>query len=588
MASGATGQNIFFPFNSPTLVGGCILWLDGADPAGTGVAPANNSPVSPWVDKSGNGNSAIVQGGTPRYSSSTNSVSFDGASYFSSPITNQVYTYFAVFSITQNSPLFARNLISTNDGFFPNYGGTSYLARSDALWYTQTAIFTASTQYIVAIQYDSNNNIYLWQNGGLTPAITTTKSGTITANQLAIGYKANGGVYTTGNEYEIIMFNSAISTYQQQQVEGYLAWKWGLVSSLPSGHPYKNAAPQATPTINSSQITTIPLYIIKNRAFTPPQIAGLRLWFDAQDPYGTGAQPGNGTLTTWNDKSSNANNATASAGGVTYNTTNLGGYPAFIFTNSQYLLGTTSISGSNLAIFSVFSLANQTTGASGRIIGLAASGQNDYNNSAYMALARQSGLSFGPYRNGTYTGNTLSGYDTPTIMEAWYDGTYQYSVTNGGLTPLSNAFTGNFSISAYALADNTNTGDVPNGPLYGSIGEIIVYSTTPSLPQRQQLEGYLAWKWGRQTNLPPTHPYSVYNNNYNAFPATTPANTSSVKATFKPTNYGGCQLWLDAWDPFGNGSRQKSPLTLTTWIDKSTNARHATMWLIHFLFTDRL
>ena len=25
--------------------------------------------------------------------------------------------------------------------------------------------------------------------------------------------------------------------------EGYLAWKWGLVSSLPSGHPYKNSAP---------------------------------------------------------------------------------------------------------------------------------------------------------------------------------------------------------------------------------------------------------------------------------------------------------------------------------------------------------
>jgi hypothetical protein len=25
--------------------------------------------------------------------------------------------------------------------------------------------------------------------------------------------------------------------------EGYLAWKWGLVSSLPSGHPYKNSPP---------------------------------------------------------------------------------------------------------------------------------------------------------------------------------------------------------------------------------------------------------------------------------------------------------------------------------------------------------
>jgi len=331
------------------------------------------------------------------------------------------------------------------------------------------------------------------------------------------------------------------------------------------------------PTIVNIDPTTKP-YDNKNRSFTPPQIKGLALWFDAQDPYGTGTQPGNGTLTIWNDKSGLGNNGTASAGGVTYNTTNLGGYPAFIFTNSQYFLGSTSISGSNLAIFSVFSLANQSVGNAGRIIALAASGQNDYNNSAYMGLLRQGGLSFGPYRNGTYTGNTLSGYDTPTIMEAWYDGTFQYSVTNGGLTPLSNAFTGNFSISAYALADNTNLGDVPNGPIYGSLGEVIVYSTTPSLPQRQQLEGYLAWKWGRQANLPPTHPYYSYNIYYNPFPATTPANTSSAKSIFKPTNYGGCQLWLDAWDPFGNGSRQKSPLTLTSWVDKSTNARNATMF----------
>jgi hypothetical protein len=26
-------------------------------------------------------------------------------------------------------------------------------------------------------------------------------------------------------------------------------------------------------------------------------------------------------------------------------------------------------------------------------------------------------------------------------------------------------------------------------------------------PQQHQLEGYLAWKWGLQTNLPSTHPY---------------------------------------------------------------------------------
>jgi hypothetical protein len=30
---------------------------------------------------------------------------------------------------------------------------------------------------------------------------------------------------------------------KQEIVEGYLAWKWGLVSKLPVGHPYKNQPP---------------------------------------------------------------------------------------------------------------------------------------------------------------------------------------------------------------------------------------------------------------------------------------------------------------------------------------------------------
>ena len=32
-------------------------------------------------------------------------------------------------------------------------------------------------------------------------------------------------------------------TTNHQKTEGYLAWKWGLVDKLPSGHPYKNIAP---------------------------------------------------------------------------------------------------------------------------------------------------------------------------------------------------------------------------------------------------------------------------------------------------------------------------------------------------------
>jgi hypothetical protein len=42
---------------------------------------------------------------------------------------------------------------------------------------------------------------------------------------------------------EVILYNSVLTTLQVQQIEGYLAWKWGLQANLPAGHPYKNAPP---------------------------------------------------------------------------------------------------------------------------------------------------------------------------------------------------------------------------------------------------------------------------------------------------------------------------------------------------------
>ena len=42
---------------------------------------------------------------------------------------------------------------------------------------------------------------------------------------------------------EVIIFKTLLSEEERQRVEGYLAWKWGTVSSLDSSHPYKTAPP---------------------------------------------------------------------------------------------------------------------------------------------------------------------------------------------------------------------------------------------------------------------------------------------------------------------------------------------------------
>jgi hypothetical protein len=54
-----------------------------------------------------------------------------------------------------------------------------------------------------------------------------------TSNQLLSGCQIS----------EVLMFNSTLTTTDRQKLEGYLAWKWGTVASLPAGHPYKNSPP---------------------------------------------------------------------------------------------------------------------------------------------------------------------------------------------------------------------------------------------------------------------------------------------------------------------------------------------------------
>jgi hypothetical protein len=46
-----------------------------------------------------------------------------------------------------------------------------------------------------------------------------------------------------GDLAEVLIFSTALTKSQHMQVEGYLAWKWGLQNNLPSTHPFKKIKP---------------------------------------------------------------------------------------------------------------------------------------------------------------------------------------------------------------------------------------------------------------------------------------------------------------------------------------------------------
>ncbi|MCA9247495.1 MAG: PEP-CTERM sorting domain-containing protein [Planctomycetales bacterium] len=95
--------------SSPTQISGNVLWLDGADVDGDGLAGGNFFPggVATWVDKSGNGNNISQASGSLQPTNLTNTingnqvVTFDGTGdYLSDSATYTARTVFAVYRST--------------------------------------------------------------------------------------------------------------------------------------------------------------------------------------------------------------------------------------------------------------------------------------------------------------------------------------------------------------------------------------------------------------------------------------------------------------------------------------------------------
>ena len=86
---------------------------------------------------------------------------------------------------------------------------------------------TRSSAWLNGTAYNTN----VAQNGSNFPSIG---SGQLSVNQ----YGTKGGA-----DWAELIFTENITQSQSDSIEGYLANKWGLKSSLPSTHPYKHYTP---------------------------------------------------------------------------------------------------------------------------------------------------------------------------------------------------------------------------------------------------------------------------------------------------------------------------------------------------------
>jgi hypothetical protein len=513
-----TGTNIpFYTAFSPKQISGCSLWLDGVDPAGTGVIPTNGATVSTWVDKSGKGYNA-TGGVSPTYNSSENAITFNGSSWlstsYSSVPANE--TAFIVFKTTstaiQNNCFMigpstsgGRLILSVNenDGFGLSFKIGAYaIANGSRLAHTQNQKYLGTTTV-------ASTTSYVYLNGTQGSSSTLTYSGSGTTQ---IGTAISGSAIYIGNIYEIVIYNTSLSDAQRQQVESYLAQKWGLTSYLPSGHLQftQPAGARTSLSLANSKLKITS----RSTPFLPTSVGGLngiQLWMDASDSSSASMTLSGSTVTVWKDKSGCGNNTTGYSNTPTLTSSAINGKSA-ISMGGGYFTGpfATANTGSQIHAFAVLTIDSSGTGAWPRPLSLGRPGANDYSDSTTtFAIIRYSGTqAVGIGRNGQYLSASFPSYSSPFLVQSSHNGSTEYMSVNGNLTVSSSATgqSGNFNITSYGLGVNTNTGDyfIWNG----YYGEVIYYNTQLSDTDRQKVEGYLAWKWGIQATLPGGHPYA--------------------------------------------------------------------------------
>jgi len=250
----------------------------------------------------------------------------------------------------------------------------------------------------------------------------------------------------------------------------------------------------------------------------PLQLSGCCLWLDATDASTLTLQSGN-KVSEWRDKSASAFSfvQATSAKQPTYTLNSQNSLPTLLFNsaNLTYLEGTANFAfGTNS--YSLFCVYNSSVGTdmgpfnksytatpTGSIALLHNAGQFRY------TFTHTGGSRIANVSAGSLLGPKIAGL-VVNRSPANLDSSYKTGTLLGTLT-INDAT--NYAPTAYPMLVGaygaSSAGSAPYSFFPGNICEIISYSKSENLTDanRQKIEGYLAWKWGLQAQLPVGHIY---------------------------------------------------------------------------------
>lgn len=219
----ALSPHIFVPMDIP----GCLLWLS----SDTGVTKDGANNVSAWADQSGNGNNASVAGlpqpvwidavlnGKPaiRYNGLNDQLQIAALTV------NQPNTWFFVVRISTNED--GRHILDCSTG-------TRQLLGQSGSWLSYAGFVLGGGAYdtnthIWSSIFNGANSI-TYKDGAVE--IVLGNSGPNSAIAIIIGGGNPGGVglSITGDIFEVICFNSALSNMNRIIMQDYLRGKYAI------------------------------------------------------------------------------------------------------------------------------------------------------------------------------------------------------------------------------------------------------------------------------------------------------------------------------------------------------------------------
>ena len=481
-----TNANPYTPISTISSISTLQVWLDASQ-----IVASNNASISTVANMTNLGGlfSNNTGGNYPTllttYQNNNSILNFTTTQQlWLAP--SRIWENFSMFSITRQIGGTNKRVIqgTTGDVAYAYEGG--YKNRYYLEQWQHQSMTSSDTNWDL-------NNVIRTSNGFLSTVTWNGSTVTITNPSTFLGLEGIGINYcntTAASDCqlgELLVYNRPLLYPSEvQAVEAYLATKWATQRFLPVSHPgflYQLTA-NNTYTVQASSMSTLCLWL--DSAFTSTITT---------DQTGT-------TLVRWSDRMGKI--ASISQATTLYQpnyTTALG--PNFC--NVDYLdIGQLS----SLVVASSFTMLflerRQSTNTCNMILGGA---NGTTNNNLQVGYYNTSSFAFSFYNNETtvqVSSFSNTQIEPPRIWSMTYDRQRKYLFMNGGVVSSVQTTTQDLvSYTAPTIGSNAATGTAYNGYLM----EMLVYSPALSTPALRLAEGYLAWKWGINSFLAPSHPW---------------------------------------------------------------------------------